>query len=172
METMKAIAKRKSVRAYQDRQIPNEALELILGAGCAAPVGRADYQSLHLAVIQDQELLSKITKAAAAGRTVDPLYNAPTLILISAAQEQLIEHIEYTNVGCIAENMMLAATDQDVGSVYLFGAARAVATDAQLCQAARIPAGFRPIGSVALGYPVTADESEKDLQIKLAVDYV
>lgn len=174
METMMAIARRKSVRAFKDEQLPKEILNTILSAGCAAPVGRAAYDSLHLSVIQDKEVLTTISKAVAGmmGSNADPLFNAPTLVLISAANEQLFQNIEHTNTGCIAENMMLAATDQGVGSVFLLGAAVAVAANAELNQAVKIPADFRPVGSVALGYPVQADDSEKELEVRIKVDYV
>lgn len=39
MNTLEAIAKRVSVRAYRPEQIPEETLQAILKAGMAAPVG-------------------------------------------------------------------------------------------------------------------------------------
>ena len=49
-----AIAKRKSTRSYKSVQIPEEALEKIIKAGCAAPVARAQYDSLNITVIQNE----------------------------------------------------------------------------------------------------------------------
>lgn len=55
METMKAIAKRKSTRAFNpEKGIAKADLDTILAAGCAAPVGAGDYSSLHLTIIQSK----------------------------------------------------------------------------------------------------------------------
>lgn len=49
METMKAIAKRKSTRAFNpEKGIAKADLDAILAAGCAAPVGAGDYSSLQI----------------------------------------------------------------------------------------------------------------------------
>ena len=64
MNTLEAIAKRKSTRNYTPAQIPEEALEVILKAGFAAPVAMAKYDSLHITVVQTQQLLDKITQPA------------------------------------------------------------------------------------------------------------
>lgn len=62
-EHMEAIAKRVSVRAYKPEQIPEDALQAILKAGMAAPVGSGAYDTLHLTVIQDMALLNEIGEA-------------------------------------------------------------------------------------------------------------
>ena len=53
MNTLEAIAKRKSTRNYTPEQIPEEALAVILKAGFAAPVAMAKYDSLHITVVQN-----------------------------------------------------------------------------------------------------------------------
>ena len=63
MNTLEAIAKRKSTRAYTDRQIPEEVLDAILKAGCAAPVAMARYDSLHITVVQTKELIDRVKAA-------------------------------------------------------------------------------------------------------------
>ena len=50
MNTLEAIAKRKSTRSYKAEQISEQALEAIIKAGCAAPVALAKYDSLHITV--------------------------------------------------------------------------------------------------------------------------
>jgi nitroreductase len=48
METIKAIAKRKTTRKYLQRQIAQNELETILFAGCAAPVAGNDWHTMQL----------------------------------------------------------------------------------------------------------------------------
>ena len=80
METMTTIRKRKSTRAYKSEQIPRDMLEKILIAGCAAPVGKAQYDSLYITVVQKKERLQKISETAKRAMNIDTdlLYNAPT----------------------------------------------------------------------------------------------
>lgn len=175
MDTMKAIAKRKSTRAFAPgKPVDKATLETILAAGCAAPVGNADYASLHMTVISDPAALKSIDAATKAVTGADDslLYGAPAFVVLSAAAEQKAPNIQYANVGCILENMMLAAADAGVDSVYLWGAPTIMAGSADLCKQLGIPDGFTPISGVALGYAAAPNPAERDLRVTLAVNYV
>ena len=65
MNTLEAIAKRKSTRSYRPEQLPEETLQAILKAGCAAPVAMARYDSLHITVVQTQTLLDRVNAVTA-----------------------------------------------------------------------------------------------------------
>jgi len=174
METMSAIAKRKSTRAFvPEKQVAKVDLDAILAAGCAAPVGAGDYSSLQLTVIQNPELLDKINKAVQAVFKIDRavLYGAPTFVLVSSSEPRF-PNIEYANVGCIIENMLLAATDLGVDSVYLWGAANVIAKSPELQKEIGIPEGFTPISGAALGSAIESNPAEKELGITLAINYV
>ena len=60
MNTLEAIAKRVSVRNYKPEQITEEELRAILKAGCAAPIASAQYETLHITVVQDAVLRKKV----------------------------------------------------------------------------------------------------------------
>lgn len=173
METMKAIARRKSTRSYKPDQITDEVLNTVLAAGCAAPVGMGKYNTLHLTVIQDKEMLKRISASAAKvlNSEGDILYGAPTLVLVSS-NDETFPGAEYANTGCILENMLLAATDQKVDCCIIWGAGMAVSADAQLKKALAIPDGFKPIASTALGYAVSPDETEKELTVSITMNRV
>ena len=157
MNTLEAIAKRKSTRNYKPEQIPEEALQAILKAGCAAPIAKARYDSLHVTVVQNQKLLDRINAAAAemlfktmgVRRKTD--FGAKTLILVSSMPIHRAG-TEYINVGIVAENMVLAATDLGLDSVMLGGAPGAVAQDPELVKDLGIPEGFTPLLGVVFGY--------------------
>ena len=168
METMKAIAKRKSTRAFMpDQAVAKPELDAILAAGCAAPVGAGDYSSLHLTVVQNPETLSKISEAVkeAFHMDRDVLYGAPVLVLVSSSEPKF-PNIQYANVGCVMENMLLAATDLGVDNIYLWGAVNVIANMPELQKELGIPGGFTPISGAALGYA-----AEKKLEITLAINY-
>lgn len=174
METLKAIAKRKSTRAFlPDKPVEKKDLDTILAAGCAAPVGMADYKSLHLTVIQDKVKLGKISRAVKTAYNIDRdvLYGAPVLVLVSSSEPKA-PNIQYANVGCVIENMLLAATDLGVDNIYLWGAANVTATNPELLEELGIPDGFTPVSAAAFGYASLQDSSEKEMEIKLSVNYV
>ncbi len=175
MNTQEAIFKRKSTRSYRDEQISDEALDAILKAGFASPVAMARYESLHITVLQNAELLSRINemttelfyKRSGVMRNMD--FGAKTMVLVSSAHSDLPLEMEYVNVGIVMENMVLCATDMGIDSVILGGAPRAIKNDAEILKALGIPEGFTPILGVFLGY-ATNDAPAK--QHKIAVNTV
>ena len=167
METLKTIALRKSTRKYKSEQISDKELEIIINAGCAAPVGMGDYKSLQITVIQNAELLDKIAKAAAlimGNPNITPLYGAPTLVIITTKPNEKVPGIEYASTSCIAENMALAATDLGLGSVYLLSILLPFKADKELLLELNLPDGFIPVCSIALGYPTEPLTEEKVLK--------
>lgn len=170
---MKTIATRKSTRVYTGKQISDEVLNAILAAGCAAPVGMGMYDSLHLTVIQDKEILKNISAGVAKAMNMDsdPLYGAPTIVLVSS-KEPIAPGVDYTNAGAVIQNMLLAATDKGIGSVLIWGTALAVGAVDELRKALAIPDGFNPVCSAALGYATSPDQTEKDLSITISMNRV
>lgn len=67
---------------------------------------------------------------------------------------------------------MIAATDQKVDSVLIWGTAVAVSADSDLRKTLEIPDEFKPMASVALGYAANHDQSEKDLKVKIAMNRI
>lgn len=156
METMKAIALRKSTRSYKSEQISDEDLETIINAGNAAPIGNGLYDTVYLTVIQNSDLLNNLSKTAAnmfGNPDADPLYGAPTFILVSGKPNMQFPNLEYANTACIIENMMLAATDLGLGSVYILGAISAFNINADLMNALNLPKDFVPISGIVVGHP-------------------
>jgi nitroreductase len=153
METLQAIKARKSVRGFEPRPVPEDVLKSILEAANEAPVGMAAFDTIQLTVIQDRELLQRISDATPSpprGGT-DLYYGAPAVIVISSA-EQPAPGLAYANAGDIVENILLAATDLGIDSVYVFGSVIGFANDPTLLAQAGIPADFTVVSSVALGF--------------------
>lgn len=105
METLKAIAKRSSVRAYNSQQLSADELNTVLRAGCAAPVGLGLYDSMMMTVVQDKALLDAVSKGIqqAMNQSGDPVYGAPTLVILSSKAQPAVG-IDYANAGCILES--------------------------------------------------------------------
>jgi len=173
MELMKAITKRKSVRAYKPEQIPDDILDTILCAGSLAPVGMGQYDSMHFTVIQDKDILSKISLFVQQmmKREGDALYGLQTLVLVSS-KEQPGPGIDYVNAGGMLENIALAATEQEIGSVIIWGSALAVEADQDLKQALSIPDGFHAVAGIGLGYAQNPNSVEKEMTNKISTNRV
>lgn len=165
MNTLDAIAKRTSIRAYKSMQITEEALDTILKAGMAAPVASGQYDSLHMTVIQSMELLKeigdKVTELVqkTLGKKLDKNFGAPTMIIVSAKQGH-VPGIEYANAACVLENMALAATDMGIDNIIWGGAAAVVSQDDSLRGRLGIPDGFSPVLCASFGYGAV-EESAK-----------
>lgn len=175
MELMKAIAMRKSTRKYKSEQIDDKSLNTIINAGCAAPVGMGAYDTVHLTVIQNPDLLNRIAKTTANlfGRpNANPLYGAPTLVVISGKPNDKFPNGEIANAACINENMALAATNIGIGSVYLWGILCAFTADKELLKDLNLPEGFIPVSSIALGYPTEPLTTEKELKQTIKTNIV
>jgi nitroreductase len=84
-ETMNTLLKRRTIRKYKPDQITDEELNAVLEAGKYAPSG-ANQQSAIFIVVQNKEVIQKLTKmnAAVIGKDTDPYYGAPTIILVLA----------------------------------------------------------------------------------------
>ena len=157
MNTLEAIAKRKSTRSYKSEQISNEALEVILKAGCAAPVAMAKYDSLHITVVQNGEAIKRIFdeaqdavfKTIGIRKSLD--YGAKTLVVVSSMPPHR-EGMDYANSGIVIENMVLAATDLGIDSCIMGAPIAALSDNSELSKLIDIPEGFKPVLGVVFGY--------------------
>jgi len=157
METMKAIALRQSCRAYTHEQVDDESIKTVLKAANAAPAGMKKYDTLRLTVIQNPFFLDDLDREGAeffGNPDLHPLYGARTLILVSSnATAEGQPPIAYSNVGCIIENMSLAATELGLGSCYIAGAIAALKKNEELLSKLNLPVNFVPISGIILGKP-------------------
>jgi nitroreductase len=167
MELLKAIEMRKSTRSYKTEQISDEALDTILKAGCAAPVGMGAYNTVHLTVVQNSDLLDKITnttKEFFQNPKMNTFYGAPTVVIVSGKPSEKAPGVEAHNAACIVQNMSLAATDLGLGSVYLLGFLFAISNNEELVREFNLPDGFVPVAALAIGHPtetLTTEASRK-----------
>lgn len=114
-DAVDAILTRRSIRSYQAKQIPEDALETILTAGQYAPSGM-NQQSAKAIVVQSKERMQQLVQLAKAAEQVDhnPFYDAPTVILVFADATQLAPLEDGCNV---LENMMLGSTRHRFGQL-------------------------------------------------------
>lgn len=162
-DVIKTILSRRSVRAYTDKQISREDLDLILEAGRYAPSAHNE-QPWHFTVVQDKALQDEMSDKAKAAmakadnewlRTtgLDPqfhvTYHAPVVIVVSAREGAM----GFMTDTCAAvQNMMLAAESLGIGSVWV-GLLQFYLSLEEAPEKLRLPKGYKPAHAVAFGYP-------------------
>lgn len=185
---------RKSTRKFTERQITEKELSEILVAAKCAPVGSNLYKDIYLTVVQNREILNKLSQAAAkrfenkaivkkiageykpeqAEKAYDPFYGAPTVIFVSHRNQTIQPGIEFSNVACVTYSMHLAATDLGLGSVFMWFALESMREIPELDNSylLNLPDDFAPLIGIAIGYPaeqLTMRELKTD---KIAVNYI
>jgi nitroreductase len=162
MNISQDIAKRKSVRAYLNKQVRTDDLAKIVEAGRWAPNAGA----FQISVIRNAGLRQKIND-----RTYDamvhsdneflqqraslpgyqPLYGAPVLILLSGPSDAPNSPF---NAALAAENMLLEATGLGLGSCFLISPTLALngRHNRDLAQEAGIPDNYTLQCAVNVGY--------------------
>ena len=169
MEALEAIAKRTSTRKFKEIQISEENLQAILKAGMSAPVGSGLYDSLHITIIQNMEILNTIGDAVTEmvsekfGKRMDKNFGAPTMIVVSS-KPAVFPGVEYANAACVIENMAIAATSLGIDNVVWAGPAAIISKDTAIRKAVHIPDDFIPILCISFGYG-TETNSPKNHEI-------
>lgn len=151
MDFQTVLESRRSVRSYTGEPISRETLERILFAANAAPVGLGKYDSLHLTVVSNRELLEAIEENTASVFQTSRrsfLYNAPELVLVSTANA---DNVGFSNAAIVVENMALAAVNEGVGACHIWSAAMTLQKNPELMAKLGIPEGFIPACSIVLG---------------------
>ena len=172
MNTLEAIKARHSTRGFSDKQISDADLEKILFAGGQAAVGGADFKSMKLYAVPDSELLKAIDESSAKMRPgSNPLYGAPTLVVL-ASKESILKNIEFTNAGCVIQNMMVAAADLGIDSIYLWMSMYGINNDPEIVKKLGFPEGFTCVGTMALGYEAKAFPKLKADEQRIEVTYL
>lgn len=76
-----------------------------------------------------------------------------SLIFFLQAQDGLMVHQnEFADAGCILQNMMLEATEQGLGSVFIWGSSMVVNAVPDLKKALQIPEDYTAVSGIAVCY--------------------
>jgi nitroreductase len=162
METLKTIFTRKSIRQFTEQKVSKEDIDIILRAGMSAPscVNARDWAFV---VVTDKEMLTKM--ADANGRPAEPLRGAAFAVLVCGDLERAFQPaVDYwiIDASIAAENMILAAQDMGIGSVWLGTYPQMERVEKQK-KLFGLPDSVVPHSILAFGYPLETMEEERDL---------
>ena len=162
METLKAMATRKSVREFTDAGITFEDIKKILTAGMSGP-SCMNKRMWSFVVIRNKELLGKLSVAN--GLYAAPLRGAALGILVCGDLERALPDApEYwvIDASIATQNMVLAAQDLGIGSVWL-GCWPCEDRVQEVKELMALPENIEPHSILALGYAEEPDNEERDL---------
>lgn len=152
MDFINIAKKRHSVRSYTNQKVEPEKLEQILEAAHVAPTA-ANLQPVHLLVVQSEEGLAKISKAAG-------IYGAPMAIIVCADHNKAWtrpfdkKQSGDIDASILTDHMMLQATELGLGTVWVCYFQPDV-----LKQEFNLPANLEPVNILVVGY---SDEEDAD----------
>ena len=178
MNSLEAIKTRRSTRRFSDNRVEVKKLDLIVSAGRYAPSG-GNSQSCHFIVVRNKEILAKLAELAQAAfakmEITEGMYKSiansiraskkggyvfhydPDTLIIIANQKDYGNNIADT--ACALENMMIAANELDLGSVWI-NQLRWLNEDETLLEYERslgLEENERIYGALAIGYADTED---------------
>ena len=175
MNTLEAIAGRRSIRKFQDKPLPDKVVEQILEAATLAPSGK-NAQPWHFYVVREDKrdemvrvMREGMARAQEAGVppgssewTAGIMERAPVTVFVFNAATLAANHnleavlglanlVEVQGIGAAIQNMLLAALELGVGSLWICDVFYAYEE-----LTAWLGETHQMIAAVSLGYP---DES-------------
>ncbi len=167
---IEAIEARRSVRAYKDTPVEHEKLELLAKCGVLAP-SAMNKQEWEVRIVENKEWIDGATAAylkAVEGTDkakymLTPAFknifrNGSAVIFVGAPDGVFSGE----NVGCMAENIMLAATELGLGTCFLGSVQMMFAEPAmaEYLQSLGFSEGYKLRYALAVGYPDEAPEAK------------
>ncbi|MCD8086314.1 MAG: nitroreductase family protein [Clostridiales bacterium] len=171
MELTNVFALRRSCRSYTDQQLSEAELTAVLNAGLQTPAAKGRFDKLRFVVVQDKAVLDALNSSFAAtigNEAAYPTYHAPTVIFV-ACDSSDDPALQGANAACAVEHMALAATDQGLGSVYLFGVCNILKDSAQASALLQLPVGFHLVSALAVGHPTAPAQPREPDPAKIVV---
>ena len=161
---VEAIEARRSIRIYKDTPVEREKLQLLAECGVKAP-SAMNRQEWELRIVDSKEWIdgcsSAYLKAVEGTGKADYMKNAPGFknifrnapaVIFVAAPEGVFAG---ENVGCLAQNIMLAATELGLGTCFL-GSVQIMFAEpamAEYLASLGFSEGYHLRYALAVGYP-------------------
>ena len=150
---IKLICERRSVRNFNDKEIPKDLLKEILNWGTFAPNGMGR-QSATIIAITNKETINKIKKinSSILNRSdFDPFYNAQTIIVV-LANKNIPTYVK--DGSAVITNILNAAFSLGIDSCWIDRAKETFETNEgkELLKKWGLTNEYEGIGNIALGY--------------------
>lgn len=153
---MNSIFTRRSVRKFSNKEVEKDKIISMLKAGMQAP-SSMNQQAWEFLVLRDKEVLNKLAPFKPGGALVTL---CDTVIVVLGNENVMKAPIMWQqDLGCCAQNIMLEAVNQDLGTVWL-GCAPNEERMKFVQDLFELPAGVKPYCILAVGYPELEDANK------------
>ena len=142
MEVFEAIDKRRSIRAYDRRPVPDDVLMKILETGRIAP-SASNIQPWHFIVVKDPER----RKALSDGKWAKFLTESP-VVIAGCGNRDASPDWHVVDVTIAMQQMVIAATAEGLGTCWIGSF-----YEDRVRNALKVPEKFKIVAMLALGYP-------------------
>jgi len=157
MELREAIFQRQSIRAFKDREIPEEKLIKILQDANQAP-SAGNLQARDFIIVREEKTKAQLAQAAL-GQSF--LAQAPVVIAVCANPLRSAQKYgarganlySLIDAALAIENLMLSCIEEGIGSCYI-GAFH----EKRVCELLKLPKNILPIALIPIGYPAESPQ--------------
>jgi nitroreductase len=166
---LRIIKERRSIRDFQDKNIPDDIIKKLIDAIIWAP-SAGNLQSRKFYFVRD----AKIKKAVAAAALNQSFIAEAPLVVVGCADSRIgnrygergINLYSIQDVACSIMSMMLVAAENGLGTVWV-GAFR----EGDVFEILDMPHNLRPVAIVPVGYPSRMPSAPPRVSIKEAVEF-
>ncbi len=170
MEFEDVAEERRSVRSFEQKEIPEEEIKEIIEIGHMAP-SAGNRQARDFVLVSDEELKERLVYNAYGQSFIS---EAPWVIVVCANQKRSAERYgergrelySIQDATAAVENMLLAVVDRSYGAVWI-GAFEEKKVAATL----EIPEGVRPIALIPIGHPAETPTEPKKMDAEELIHY-
>jgi len=156
---LETILKRRSIRNFKEKDVPEDLVEIILETGRQAP-SAGNRQPCRFIVVRERDTINKITDTTYPGTARDSdkhqdwIRTAPLLIVICtdnrntvARYGQMGKKASLLDTGAVVENMLLAVVSLSLASCWIGGF-----RESELKQVLEIPDDIKVTSFLPIGY--------------------
>ncbi len=161
---LKQLENRRSCRSFDKKMPEIDKINEVINAGLYAANGMG-YQNGIIIAITNKEVRDKISKLNASvmgNSNIDPFYGAPVILLVAVKKWRNSPY----DGACMIENMMIEATNQNLGSCWIHRAKEELESKEgkEILSSIGIDLDeYEGVGHVALGYSL-AEARTKEIK--------
>ncbi|MGQ9680351.1 MAG: nitroreductase family protein [Candidatus Bathyarchaeia archaeon] len=152
MKIPEFIRNRRSVRAFIDKELPEEASKILIEAACLAP-SAGNLQPWGFVIIKEEEGKRRLVEAAYGQSFIS---EAKIVIVVCADPNRSASKYgtRGSNLYCLqdtaaaVQNMLLTATENGLGGCWV-----GAFDEKKVSDALKLPKEIRPVAIVPIGYP-------------------
>jgi nitroreductase len=157
MSLIDLILSRRSIRSYEDKEIPEEALKQILEAGRQAP-SAANRQPIRFVVVTDKDMLKDLC-----GNIIARFVKTAPVVIAGCANENSLLTGKWAVVDATIsmQNMVIAAWALGIGSCWI-----GACNEEKVRKLLKIPDKWKFVALLTLGYPAEKPKARKKKQLE------